>query len=281
MPLLTLDQLVQHVKELPSLPDTTVKVLKMTDDPSASARSISNAISVDVALTSKVLKIANSAYYGMPRSVATINEAVLILGMQALRNLALAASTYDMLRRELSGYNLAVGELWNHSISCAVAAQIIASRKRLGRPEEAFVAGLLHDVGKVVLNVHVSSQFQAIMAISELDAIPFYDAEKLILGFDHAEVGSKVAEHWNLPSSLCDAIAGHHHPLSEEKVSWLTAAVYAANIISQADNQERSGIVRNPLHPDVLEMLKMTDDDCDIIRDELGDHLSRLKFTLD
>src|SRR5215470_3327740 len=121
---ITLEQLIQYVQELPALPDTAIKVLKMTDDPSVSARDIANTIANDLALTSRVLKIANSAYYGMPRSVSTVNEAVIILGMQALRNLALAAAAYDTLKNEAAGYSLATGELWRHSLSTAIASQI-------------------------------------------------------------------------------------------------------------------------------------------------------------
>ncbi len=281
VPLLTLDQLVQHVRELPSLPDTTIKVLKMTDDPMASARSVSSAISVDVALTSKVLKIANSAYYGMPRSVATVNEAVLILGMQALRNLALAASTYDMLRKECAGYRLAVGELWNHSLACAIAAQMITMKKRVGRPEEAFVAGLLHDVGKVVLNVHVAAQFQAIIALAELDAVPFHEAEKFILGFDHAEVGGKVAEHWNLPSPLCEAITGHHSLSGGANTSWLTAAVYVANTLSHTVSQDVDIFEPKPIDPIALEILLLQESDIEEIRDELGEMITKLRVGLE
>jgi putative nucleotidyltransferase with HDIG domain len=267
---LTLDQLVKHVEELPSLPDTTIKVLKLTEDPEASTRDIGNAIAADIAFTSRVLTIANSAYYGMPRSISTVQEAVLILGMQALRNLALAAATYDTLKKEMPGYCLGAGELWKHSVACAIAAQIIAKRTRAVRVEEAFVAGLLHDVGKVILNVYVGPQFEAIRALAELDGTPFFEGEKAVLGFDHAEVGSKIAEKWNLPGPLCSAIAGHHVLRNGDQTPELTAVVHVANLICRVDVLGLKGSgVPSPMDPAALDLLKLTERDEDEIRDEM------------
>lgn len=282
MAFLTIDQLAQHVQELPSLPDTTVRVLKMTDDPAASARDVSGAISTDMALTSKVLKIANSAYYGMPRAVSTVNEAVLILGMSALRNLALAASTYDMLRQECAGYRMPVGELWRHSLTCATAAQIIARSTRAARAEEAFVAGLLHDVGKVVLNVHIAHQFQTIIALAELDDMSFHDAEKLVLGFDHADVGAKVAEKWNLPAPLCQAICGHHCLENGKDSMNLTAIVHVANSISRSDYSDLSGRPNEiALNPVAMSMLKLNDDTLHNLHEELVVHMTKVGSTFE
>lgn len=270
MATLTLEQLVKYVQELPALPDTAIKVLKMTDDPTVSARDIANTIANDLALTSRVLKIANSAFYGMPRSVSTVNEAVIILGMQALRNLALAAAAYDTLSRESAGYGLSPGELWRHSISCAMAAQIVAKKSRAVRTEEAFVAGLLHDVGKVILGVHVQPQYQAILALTELDEMPFHEAEKYVLGFDHAEVGQKIGEKWNLPPTLCAAIAGHHCLERGDEAPKLTAVVHVANAVCLMEGLGIGGDgLRSYLDPTALALLELTERDVEVVMDEM------------
>jgi putative nucleotidyltransferase with HDIG domain len=242
-----MEQLVEHVENLPALPDTTIKVIQLADDPNSSVREIGQIIAMDIAFTTRVLTIANSAFYGMSRSITTVNDAVLILGMSALRNLAVAAATYETLNREVAGYRLQAGQLWKHSVECAVVAQIIAKQTRKVKMDEAFVAGLLHDVGKVVLNVYVGPQFEAIRALAELDEMPFHDAERMVLGFDHAEVGSKIAEKWNLPPMHCAAIAGHHRVELGAQAPALAAIVHVANAICK-----RQSIASEMDSPDVM-----------------------------
>lgn len=271
-----LEKLVQHVEDLPALPDTTIKVIQLADDPNSSAREIGHIIATDIAFTTRVLTIANSAYYGMPRSITTVNDAVLILGMSALRNLAVAASTYETLNREMSGYGLPTGQLWKHSVECAIAAQIIAKQTRKVRMEEAFVAGLLHDVGKVILNIYVGPQFDAIRALSELDDMPFHQAERLVLGYDHAEVGARIAEKWNLPAMHCAAIAGHHCLEMGAKAQELTAVVHVANIICKGHTITSE---LNTIHdePDeaALDVLGLDESSLELIYDQMVLHLER------
>jgi putative nucleotidyltransferase with HDIG domain len=269
MPTLTIEQLVQSVQELPSLPQSTVKVLKMTDDANASAREVAAVISADLSLTSRVLRIANSAYYGLSRSVSTVNDAVIILGMQAVRNLALAAASYDTLRQELPGYGLPPGVLWRHSLACACAAQVLAKHTRVARAEEAFDAGLLHDVGKVVLSVHVGPQFEAIRALTELDNLPFHEGERLILGFDHAEVGAQVAEKWNLPPSLCSAIAGHHVLDRGADFPELTALTYMANLLCASESGTLGLITKIVPDEQAMDVLGLTEMDLDSVMTEV------------
>ncbi len=270
MPTLTIEQLVQYVEELPALPNVAMQVLKLADDPNASARSVAESISVDVALTTRVLRIANSAYYGMTRKISTVNEAVILLGMQSLRSLALAAATYDTLKKELPGYSMSAGDLWKHSISCGITSQIVAKRTGKVRAEEAFVAGLLHDVGKVILNVYVGSQFDTILALVDLDEMPFYEAERSVLGFDHAEVGGRVGDKWNLPANLCAAIRGHHRLSDGAEDPTLAAAVHVANQLCTAESSGTPiDLSKLPIDPDAMGILGLTEFDLDPIMREM------------
>jgi len=276
MPTLTLDQLVHWVQEIPPLPNVAMRVIRMADDPNTGPRDIAAVVSSDVALATRVMRIANSAYYGMARKVTTLNEAVLLLGLKAMRSLAVAAAAYDTLKAEASGYNLAAGELWRHSISCAIASQVIAQKTRKIAPEEAFVAGLLHDVGKVILSLYVAQQFQAILALVELEQIPFSEAERTVLGFDHAEVGARIAEKWNLPDPLCAAIAGHHHLERGAAAPELTAVVHVANAACLTEGMGiGSDGLDEPLDMAALATLGLTLADVDGILDDLVEQFQR------
>ncbi|MCS6950669.1 MAG: HDOD domain-containing protein [bacterium] len=227
-----LQQLVQTIRDLPALPEVVVRVMRMTEDPRTDAQSIARVIATDQAMAARVLKLANSAFYGLPRRVSTLSEAVVILGFRTIKNLAIAASTFELLNREIAGYWLQRGELWRHSLACAIGAQLIARRVRLPVVEEAFVAGLLHDIGKVAINLFVREQFDQIMECALKERIAFVEAEQAVLGFNHAMAGGLIAEKWNLPPSLVAVIKYHHQPSSAPEREPMISIVHLADVLS-------------------------------------------------
>ncbi|GIV16321.1 MAG: phosphohydrolase [Armatimonadota bacterium] len=227
-----LQQLVQTIRDLPALPEVVVRVMRMTEDPRSDAQSIARVIATDQAMTARVLKLANSAFYGLPRRVSTLSEAVVILGFRTIKNLAIAASTFELLNREIAGYWLQRGELWRHSLACAIGAQLIARKVRLPVVEEAFVCGLLHDIGKVAINLFVREQFDQIMEHAQQERIPFVEAEQAVLGFNHAMAGGLIAEKWNLPPTLVSVIKYHHQPSAAPDNDPMIAVVHLADILS-------------------------------------------------
>lgn len=227
-----LQQLVQTIRDLPALPEVVVRVMRMTEDPRTDAQSIARVIATDQAMAARVLKLANSAFYGLPRRVSTLSEAVVILGFRTIKNLAIAASTFELLNREIAGYWLQRGELWRHSLACAIGAQMIARRIRLPVTEEAFVAGLLHDIGKVAINLFVREQFDQIMERALQDRIAFVDAEQAVLGFNHAMAGGLIAEKWNLPPSLVAVIKYHHQPSTAPERDPMISIVHLADVLT-------------------------------------------------
>lgn len=226
-----MDEILQKVDTLPLLPSITAEIIKLTDDPDTTVISLEQAICKDQALTGQVLKLANSAYYGFPRRITTISKAVLILGFNTIRGIVIAASTYPFLKKQVDGYELEKGELWKHSMAVAICARFISKKYRHGDPNEAFIAGLLHDIGKTLLNVYVKEDYQRILYKIEKEQVSFIQAEKEILGFNHAEIGGKVAEKWNLPPEFVHAIAYHHEPTQENECHQLTYIVHLADII--------------------------------------------------
>lgn len=231
MPVLNIDEITARIAELPVLPANVSEVIAACDDPDVTVGQISQRILQDQQLTASILKLANSAMYGLSRRVATITEAVVLLGFATIKSLAISSHTYRLLNRSLPGYGLQRGEIWKHSIAVAMASRRIAVEVHLAPVEEAFIAGLLHDIGKTVLSSYMEDAFEEVSAIVEAERVPFSEAEVRVLGFDHAELGARIARLWNFPPDLVEAIRFHHAPESASLKPKLTYAVHLADCI--------------------------------------------------
>lgn len=209
---LTLDTLINKIEKLPALPYVISLVLRKIEDPRSSINDITKAMSGDEGLVANILKLANSAYYGFPRRIVSVTEAVVILGLNTLKSLVYTTLAKDILGKEVKGYALDRGELWRHSIACGIVCREIARKNKLGDIEAYFVAGLLHDIGKVVLGEYLEKEYEEIVRRANESMKPFNEIEQEVFGFDHAEVGGLLAKKWNLPEFLIDAIRYHHSP---------------------------------------------------------------------
>lgn len=257
-----LETLVRQVRDLPALPDAVTRVMRLTNDPRAGASDVARALASDQALTARILKLANSAFYGGTRRIGTVSEAVVTLGMRTTRNLAMATGCQEMLEGAVAGYALPRGALWQHSLACATAAQALALRAGFRHAEEAFVAGLLHDIGKVVLNTYLKEQFVRVLLRASAGDVTFNEAEREILGFDHAEAGARLLERWNLPAPLVTAVRFHHAPTQAGDASPLPRLVHVADAVSLTLG---AGLgwdgLAYALEPDALSRLGLTDAD--------------------
>lgn len=231
MPVLNIDEITARIAELPVLPAGVSEVIAACDDPDITVGQISQKILQDQQLTASILKLANSAMYGLSRRVATVTEAVVLLGFATIKSLAISSHTYRLLNRSLPGYGLQRGEIWKHSIAVAMASRRIAVEVHFAPVEEAFIAGLLHDIGKTVLSSYMEDAFDEVSAIVENERIPFSEAELRVLGFDHAELGARIARLWNFPPDLVEAIRFHHDPSAASLKPKLNYAVHLADCI--------------------------------------------------
>ena len=229
---ISLESIVEAVNDLPALPQVVVQVIKLTEDPDSTAQDINNVLNQDQAITARVLKMANSAFYGFPRRIGSVTDAIILLGFRTLRSIVMAASVSDILNKEMEGYALEYGELWRHSQCTAMAARLIARKSKFAFLDLAYTAALLHDIGKVILNNTMKETYREVVASVTDDNISFIDAENKILGFNHAEVGARVAEKWNLPPETVEAIQLHHSPEDAQINPRLTAIVHLADAIS-------------------------------------------------
>ena len=171
------------------------------DDQDMTVGQLSQVILRDQALTANILKLANSAFYGNARQVTTVTEAVVLLGFSVIKSLAISSHTARLLDRELAGYGMARGELWKHSLSVAFTSRRIAVEMRLAPVEEAFIAGLLVDIGKVILSSRLEEAFATVSRETLEQDRPFHEVERDVLGFDHAELGAMIATGWGFPTA--------------------------------------------------------------------------------
>ncbi len=207
--------LARRVGLLPALPQAVLQALALLRSETASDGDCAERIALDTAMTARTLRLANSAFYGVSGRVATIRDAVLLLGRRSLGTLLATAAVADTLgRSEVAsgpGATDAMGRFWRHALASALAAQALA-RRRAPDQDVAFTSGLLHDIGRLVLRAHHADALRAVSAAAALedaDTLPF---ERALLGVDHAEVGAMVARHWRFPSAVVEAIAVHHAP---------------------------------------------------------------------
>lgn len=226
---LSADDVAAAVAELPSMPSSVTEVIAACDDPDMTVGELSQVILRDQSLTANILKLANSSLYGHSRRITTATEAVVLLGFSAVKSLAISSHTSRLLNGALPGYGLRQGELWGHSVAVAFTARRLAVTVQLAPVEEAFVAGLLHDIGKTVLAGYMENAFDEVTRIAQGRRIPFHQVEAELLGFDHAQLGALVAGAWSFPPELVEAIRCHHAPGSAELKPLLSHCVHVAD----------------------------------------------------
>jgi len=205
-------RVINKMKEIKSFPQFVIETLRKLNDPDSSASDVATSLSRDEGLVLRTLKLANSAAYGISRNISDVSEAIALLGYKNISNIVIAASVYSVMDRGFHGYALDRGELWRHSLTTAYASRYIAQATKKIPPEEAYVGGLLHDIGKVVLNDYVHFGYGLIVKEVEEKHIPFTEAELRIIGFDHSTVGALLVERWNLPKGYYYSTLLHHRP---------------------------------------------------------------------
>ncbi|RPJ05192.1 MAG: HDOD domain-containing protein [Deltaproteobacteria bacterium] len=226
------EEALHSVTRLPPFPLVVQQALRLIDDPRASAQEVVDVIQYDQAITANVLKLCNSAYFGLRRTVHSLREALVMIGFSQLLEVILGQESGRFFKGACRGYDLEEGELWRHSVACALLSRIIP--KRLNRPATpaGFTAALLHDIGKVILSQYVKDYFGEIRQLMEGRSCSFVEAEKEVLGIDHAELGGKIAEQWQFPDSIVLAIRRHHAPLSAGDSDEIVHLVFLCDLVS-------------------------------------------------
>jgi len=209
---LPLETLIQRTESLPVLPATTVRLIGVINDPASTLKQITDVIQFDQTITAELLKLCNSAYYGLYREITSIDDAIRFIGTGQLMQFVMAAHTQTLLGPEQTGYGLPPGALWRHSVGVAIACQVLAEKAGVKEKGLLFTVGLLHDIGKVILNENIGDEYAAIARVVNDEHIPFHQAEERVLGITHPIVGELVAKQWKLPDPIPCCIRYHHDP---------------------------------------------------------------------
>jgi len=227
-----IEKIIESIDDLPPFPEIALRALDVAKDPNSVANDIVNVIQYDQAVTANCLRICNSTYFGLREKAKSLKHAVILIGAENLVKVILTnCSKISAYAHAHVGYGLHAGELWRHSVSCALLSQLLL--KKVGQKDnhELFTAALLHDIGKLVIDGFIADDFEAIYSLMQEERFGFVEAEKAFFGIDHAELGGIIAETWKFPQSLIDAIRNHHLRLSNDVKTNLDSWTGLSNLV--------------------------------------------------
>ncbi len=271
------------IRNLPAIPIVTQQVLQLLDNQMSSTADIANLISKDQGLTAKILTVANSPLYGLPRKVPSIDFAILILGFNQIKQIVIALSMMDTFKNEDDKY-WNKKAFWTHSFMTAMTAKGIANDLGYHKTGEAFTAGLLHDLGVTVIQKYFNKEFQMINEMVYEQGIPFEVAEVSTMGMSHQEVAKVLSDRWHLPKNLGDAIYYHHNPSESEDNAKLSSIVhladYMVNVLECGSFNWDEG---KEFDPEAIEILKLGNMEyvekfIESYKDQLSDQMKQLIF---
>lgn len=265
--------LVLELLELPTLSTVLDKILRVAGDSRSSASDMAEVISKDQSLTTNILKIANSAYFGLSQQVPTVARAIVVLGFEAVKSIALSASVIAAFPRKPGDIHFDRSKFWTHSLGCAYVCKRIAAVTHLVDQETAFVCGLLHDIGKIALEIYFPDSYQRVLGYLQDGSVSLVKAEFEVLGFTHAEVGMWMAQRWRFPKPIIFSIANHHGIIADDsQYRELTAIVRLSNYLClEAGICLPGQTTTEPLDDTVLPVLKLGPKDLDRLRENLAE----------
>jgi putative nucleotidyltransferase with HDIG domain len=274
------DEILAAIEGVELLTSPAIGAMQVVNDPDADGDKIARTLEMDAALTTNVLRFANSAYFGCQREIHTVKEAMVRLGMKTITRMLYMSAASQLSKHPVGGYDLAPGQLWSHLISSAVGTELLAKHLKVRAPAYCFTAGLLHDVGKLVLGTFIEVDVDPIRNLAMEENIPFDKAEERILGINHAEVGAVLLKKWNLPRAIVDAVRWHHEPNQYEGDKMVIDLIHTADVISMmAGNGLGVDGLFYAVCPEAEERLKIDRGVVDIVMCELMGEVQKLDTT--
>ena len=252
---------IQEISHIATLPEVTMKIIGLVEDPDSTAQDLNKVITNDPALGARILKVVNSAFYGLPGQIGSINRAIVLLGLNAVKNIAIAASLAKLFRGGQISEHFNARDLWTHSIGVATTTRLLADKVGLGLPDEAFLAGLIHDLGIMVeIQVRRAKFVEAVDKLAANPDMAMREAESQIIGANHEQFGTGLCKLWKFPSSFAYVTGFHHHPndLAEQNRT-LTSLVHVADIMcAKLEIGFTRSVETDQFQSELLDQLKLT-----------------------
>jgi HD-like signal output (HDOD) protein len=271
---------VQEISHIATLPEVTMKIIQLVEDPESTANDLNKVISNDPALGARILKVVNSAFYGLPGQIGSINRAIVLLGLNAVKNIAIAASLAKLFRGGKIANNFDARDLWTHAIACATGTKLLAHHAGLGLPDEAFLAGLIHNIGIMVEIQARRPKFVQVMEKLEKEpGITLREAEAEILGATHEQFGTALCKLWKFPQSFQYVTGFHHNPMElNDKNRTLTGLVHVADVlVAKLQLGFTRGTETAEFDPGLLQFLNITQAQIDEVGEALPAALDETK----
>jgi HD-like signal output (HDOD) protein len=269
------ERILKTMKDLPPMPQVAQKAREVVSNPKSSFKDLAKVISTDQAIATRILKIANSPFYGFSGKISSVQHASVVLGVKTLMEVLGLACSSEILGQTLPGYGLDAGELWKHSLAVAAGSQIIARRIDKSLEQDAFSAGLIHDAGKLILDPYVlerKEEFEAFVAQGDRT---FLSAERDILGFDHATLALDACERWHIPKRIAAAVGYHHDPAPSDG-DLLCYIVHMADAVAMMSGigAGLDGLLYT-MHPEAASILRLSPGDMGDIMGSIADYVDK------
>jgi putative nucleotidyltransferase with HDIG domain len=276
-----IQKVLQGIQRLKPMPQVANKVMLLAQDPNSSMSKIADIITYDQVLTANLLKSCNSSYFGLPKKVDSVNQAIVYMGIDQVVDIVWMSGGADNLKKKQTGYDLEEGDLWKYSVSSALITRELAEKRQLENRHLVFTAALVKDIGKVVLSQHVANSFEKINLLVTKHNYSFREAEKAVIGIDHAELGAAAAEQWGFSPKMVEIIRNHHLPEETAVYDLETSLVYLADTLCMMMG---IGVGSDGLayrfRRDVVEKLGFSDRDIQEVMAGFGEKLRKVEDLL-
>ncbi len=270
------EEVLMMVKHVPPFPKVAQRVMELLEDSNTTAAQLAEVIQFDSAITANVLMICNAAYFGLPRKVSSLDEGLVVIGQDILKDIIITSCSAKFYQGNVgAGYDLGEGELWKHSVACGIMAKQLIKFFKDVDPSSAFTVALLHDIGKRFMSTFIADEYDFVVAMVNNEGCSFVEAEQKIIGIDHAKLGGMILENWEFPDDMKVAVESHHDQDALDK-GGLTALVALANalVVSMGIGGGVDGLA-TPIHGEVLARFNINEVDIQFLMADLLEEMAK------